>query len=232
MRGFLATIIAVLYLNRKTCYIIQEPCRKGKVRNLMCRMMVTLMTMSTRYSIIKYMSLVYISLIGYITPVVVVFMSYLTIGEQFKCLDLFLLLISFVGVCLIGIGFHDKHFKEHKDDEKADLANEAPPLWALIGCLLLPLMSSTSRILLRTMNKMHENTTSLYNNPMIAIVMFIVMTWQGHSLSYYCELKYFDYILFLFVSSNQVFNQVIKFLSMKYDEPGKVAHWDYFSSIY
>lgn len=52
-------------------------------------------------------------------------------------MDMFLLFVSFVGVYMIGVGFQDESFK-HKDGEKADLTKVAPPLWALIGLLILP----------------------------------------------------------------------------------------------
>merc|ERR1711862_687536 len=100
-------------------------------------------------------------------------MGYLVFTEKVKSIDMFLLLISFAGVYLIGVGFKDKNFKHHDElNQKVDLARAAPPLWALIGLLILPFMSSTSNLLLRTLNKMHENTTSLYTNPFMVILMF------------------------------------------------------------
>ena len=81
MRGLLSTIITLIYLNTKTGQVAQEPCRKGKVFNLCIRMLVTLCTMTIKWSIIKYVSLVYVSMTSYFTPLVTVFMSYMVFAE-------------------------------------------------------------------------------------------------------------------------------------------------------
>ena len=67
---------------------------------------------------LKFVSLVYVTISINMMPLVIVFISYFTIGEKFTYMDLFILLVTLVGVTLISIGFRDDHFLEDEADEQ------------------------------------------------------------------------------------------------------------------
>ena len=66
--------------------------------------------MLIKNSVVRHLSLVYVSLSGNVTPVVTVFMSYLLTGERFTGMDCFLLMVCLSGCTFITIGFNDQHF--------------------------------------------------------------------------------------------------------------------------
>ena len=88
-------------------------------------------------------------------------------GEEIVCVDILLILITFVGVTLVTIGF--------RKQEETDSDDLNAPLLAKLGAFAIPGLLSLGNITMRKMKGLHENTVSLYMNPTLAIVMAIYM---------------------------------------------------------
>ena len=101
-------------------------------------------------SVVKYLSMVYVGISMNCAPLVTVFLSYLMVGEKLKKMDMLMILVTFVGVTLISIGF-----------KSTNLAIEIP-ISAYIGCFLLPFLMSFGNVLMHQMKGLHENAVSIY----------------------------------------------------------------------
>jgi len=104
MRGLIATFLCLTIVNKKIKHVVWDsvPCLYFvglAVRSIQATVLVLIM-----FTIVKYLSLVYIGLAQNLTPLVTVIMSYFATGERLKLLDLFLIFITFVGVTCITIG--------------------------------------------------------------------------------------------------------------------------------
>ena len=72
-----------------------------------------------QFTIVKYLSLIYIGLAQNVAPMVTIIMSYYMTGEKLKIIDIFIILITFIGVSLISYGFNSENlnFGDEVDEE-------------------------------------------------------------------------------------------------------------------
>ena len=82
------------------------------------------------------------------------------LGEKLKRSDLLMIVITFIGVTLITLGF----------DEKKQVDGDAPIL-AKLGAFCIPILLSYGNILMRQMVGLGENTVSLYMNFFLSLAM-------------------------------------------------------------
>ena len=90
-------------------------------------------------------------------------------------IDIFLIIVTFTGVTLLTVG--------DEADQKTNSLHESTPLYAYIGLVMIPFTQSLGSIMMRKMKDINELTVSLYINPIIFLFNFIIMTFQGLSLS-------------------------------------------------
>jgi drug/metabolite transporter (DMT)-like permease len=110
--------------------------------------------------VVKYFELVYVGLAGNFVPLLTIVLSRCFLGEQISKVDKIVILISVIGVGTITYGKIMKSELEEKD-KKVD---KSIPIFALIGLLSLPLLSSAGAILMRKMKGLHWLTLTLYLN--------------------------------------------------------------------
>lgn len=104
---------------------------------------------------------------------------------------------------------------------------------AIVGAFAIPFLLSFGNILMSTMKGLHENTVSLYMNPALGIVMYIVISVQGLDNSLLWggadkdgkSFQWIDWFLIVFFSIGTVIVQTLKFLSLQYELPGKLSHY-------
>jgi len=84
------------------------------------------------------------------------------------------------------------------------------------------------------MNNLHYNAIACYQNPFMAISLYSVIKIRGLDLQYFTDghLQFIDWLLFLTISVILVISQSLRMQALKYDEPGKLSHYNYFSSVY
>ena len=64
------------------------------------------------------------------------------------------------------------------------------------------------------MKGLHENTVSLYINPMLGIVIFITMYYKGLNLTFIYNFTLTDWFLVIFFSISTVIVQTLKFIAL------------------
>ena len=104
-RGIISTIFSVIITNKELKKVVWDGVPLEQFKNLAIRSSQATCLILIQFTIVKYLSLVYIGLAQNCTPLVTVIMSYLMTGEEIVCVDILLILITFVGVTLVTIGF-------------------------------------------------------------------------------------------------------------------------------
>ena len=160
------------------------------------------------------MSLVYIGLAQNVTPLVTVFMSYIMTGEKLKSSDIYLIIVTFIGVTLITAGYREPVEKQSQ-----------PPTLAIVGAFLIPFLLSYGNILMSKMKGLNENTVSLYMNPSLSIIMYAYLWSADIDLVIFKTLGAADWILIVFFSINTVIVQTLKFIALQNEEPAKLGPW-------
>ena len=136
-------------------------------------------TLLLSFSIVKYLSLVFVGVTGNLAPIFCSIMSYFMTGEKLKPKDIVFMLISFIGVTIVTIGFEQKS----KPDQKS------PETWkeylrqylAIILALALPINNAWGNIINRQMKKLNQKTVSCYISPLVTVVMVIIIYVQDIS---------------------------------------------------
>jgi hypothetical protein len=62
MRGVLSTLVVLLYTNVNFVEVLKEPFRKKQKLNLAARVVVGYLQYSAQFTIVKYLSLIYVGL--------------------------------------------------------------------------------------------------------------------------------------------------------------------------
>ena len=64
------------------------------------------------------------------------------------------------------------------------------------------------------MKGLHENTVSMYINPVLGITMLIVMLIEGESVDFIKDFNWVDWVLTIFFSIGTVIIQTLKYLAL------------------
>ena len=113
--------------------------------------------------IVKYLSLVYDGIARNTVPLVVVILSYFMSGLRVKSKDLILIVVTFVGVSLITIGY-----------EKPKSVEQAVPFFAYFGCFAQPILMGWGIIIMSRTRGVHESTASCYMNLVMLVVTVVI----------------------------------------------------------
>ena len=147
-------------------------------------------------------------------------MSYYMTGEKLKFIDIFLILITFIGVSLITYGFSSANLnfgdevEEHEAAASTEEDSHHVPILVYIGTFSIPFLLSYGNILMYKMKGLHENTVSMYINPVLGFTMLIVMLIEGESVSFLSDYTWVDWILTIFFSIGTVLVQTLKYLAL------------------
>ena len=108
LRGVMSTAFSLLLVNVNLKKEVWDNLPEGCFVALLKRSLQGCCLILIQFTIVKYLSLVYIGLAQNIAPLVTIVMSYFMIGEQLKRSDLMMIGITFVGVTFITLGFDEK----------------------------------------------------------------------------------------------------------------------------
>ena len=62
--------------------------------------------MLIQFTIVKYLEMTYIGIAQNLTPLLTIIMAYFMVGEKIKSIDVFMIIIGFVGVVMVTYGFN------------------------------------------------------------------------------------------------------------------------------
>ena len=86
------------------------------------------------------------------------------------------------------------------------------------------------------MRSLHENTISCYINPASLLLMALMIAAKGEISATYDlfanHMKLQDYFIFFLLGLSTFYIQTLRYLALKYDEPGKLSNYLYLSTIY
>ena len=168
MRGVISTIFSLCYSNVNLKYVVYDSIPRHQFTNLLKRSLQASSLILIQFSIVKYLSLIFIGISQNCTPLVTVFMSFYMTGEKIRCFDFVLIFITFIGVMLVILGI---------ESQKKNA--EGMPIYATIGAFMIPFLLSYGNIIMSQMRGLHENTVSLYINPTLGILMYMCMKNAG-----------------------------------------------------
>jgi drug/metabolite transporter (DMT)-like permease len=81
--------------------VIWDSVPRSQFQNLAIRSCQGSLLILIQFTIVKYLSLIYIGVAQNCTPLVTVLMSYFMTGERVKMIDIVMILITFIGVSFI-----------------------------------------------------------------------------------------------------------------------------------
>ena len=104
MRGVISTLFCVLHVNKNLKQVVWDTVPSTHFKFLLVRCAQNSLFILIQFTIVKYLSLIYIGLATNMTPLFTIIISYVLTGEKLKPTDIGLILISFVGVTFITLG--------------------------------------------------------------------------------------------------------------------------------
>jgi len=105
VRGVISTIWSILYVNKDIKRVVYDDISRSLFWGLFQRSIQATILIFIQFTIVKYLSLVFIGLAQNITPLVTIVLSYFMTGERLKKSDFVMIFITFVGVTFVTIGF-------------------------------------------------------------------------------------------------------------------------------
>lgn len=201
-RGVLSTLFVLAYVNKDLKHAFWDGVPEGMMSALFKRSLQGSMVILISFSLTKYLSLVFLGLVHNTTPIVTAIMSCIWMGERLKVNDVMMMVVTFIGVTLITLGFNK------------ELVSSEPPMLALFLALLVPFLTSYGNILMRSMKGLHENTVSVYMNPCLALIMLAYILLDGCTFEIYSQISWFDWFVLAVFSINTVLIQTFRYIAL------------------
>lgn len=105
MRGIISSSFSVLWVNSRFKFVVWDSIPRHQFKNLAIRSGQACLLILIQFTIVKYLSLIYVGVAQNLTPLITVIMAYFMTGEQIKTIDVFMIMIAFAGVTMITYGF-------------------------------------------------------------------------------------------------------------------------------
>lgn len=118
------------------------------------------------FSVLVCLPVSFVAMANNLIPVVTILLSYMIFNEQIKPLDQFFMLISFTGVTIVAVCYPETR-------------QASFPLWAVLACLCVPILSSFGSIMTKKMENLHCLTISSYINPLLTSFVFVYILVSG-----------------------------------------------------
>lgn len=169
LRGVVSLAGMMIWFNTGFMEVSWYGIPEGSLFSLVLRGFTATLAVMIQFSVIKYLNLVIVGVASNAIPPITAFMSFLLIGEVLKQRHIFQIILTFIGVTMITMGYEEE---EHADEHRQI---------AIIGCVFLPFIVSLQNILMSTMKGINEWTVSIYISIVLSIVLGIVMLYQDPS---------------------------------------------------
>ena len=93
-----------MIVNKNIKKVVWDDVPRKYVWGLALRSIQATLQILIMFTVIKYLSLVFVGMAQNLTPLVTIIMSYFATGERLKLIDLILIFVTFVGVSCITVG--------------------------------------------------------------------------------------------------------------------------------
>ncbi len=108
LRSIISMLIYLGIMNRRTGEYMYHTIPREQYRNLGVRVVLDLVIMACMFTAIKYLPLVYVSLVVTLGPLLTAVLSYFMLNVALSKVDSLVLVISFIGVVIMITGtFYD-----------------------------------------------------------------------------------------------------------------------------
>jgi drug/metabolite transporter (DMT)-like permease len=179
----------------------------------------------------KYFTLTTISVFYNIAPFCTLFFAACFLGETIQRSDIYAVCLCFISVLIITYGMAQN--SEHVQKAKMTAAEYARldhfSVLAFICLVSAPIMKAAQNIILRAVRKINSKTMSCYSNPFLGLCCGIYLLASGKGMDF-TNLLWEDHtllILFIFLGSINVFQQVLKVMAHQNEEASKLAVFGY-----
>jgi drug/metabolite transporter (DMT)-like permease len=175
------------------------------------------------FTCIKYFPVVIVTLVANVAPLLIALLSYFLYRVGLSKQDTGILLISFVGCLVLFTGT----LKQGRETEAASSSELIIPSLLL---LMIPFNNACINLYLRTMRDLHEVTLGAYIIFALFLVYLpiVVLFYDFAFLSAFTPL---DWLLCVVMGISSVLLQVTKAVSIKYEEPARLAVLYYFQPV-
>lgn len=107
IRSIVSALIFTALMNKNITYYMYSSIERKHYSSVAIRVAIGIMMLVCIYTSVKYLPLVYVSLVSNLTPLLTALFSYLFLKKGLGRLDTAILLTSFAGVILLITGAND-----------------------------------------------------------------------------------------------------------------------------
>ena len=104
LRSITSASIFTILMNRKIPYYMYYGIDKKHYRGLLIRVVMGLLALVSVYTAVKYLPLIYVSLVTSLSPLLTAIFSYFIFKKGLSKLDIAVLIVSFIGVIILITG--------------------------------------------------------------------------------------------------------------------------------
>eukprot|EP00347_Sterkiella_histriomuscorum_P002354 403368478 len=202
---------------------------KSSYSNLFVRVIQGLFSFSFIYYALRYLPLVFVSMIMNLSPITTAIMSYFMLGERLSKLDIWILIISFVGVIFLILGSQDASSEINKSSTNPD--QDTSNIWAWIALMTIPFSAAYNGINQRQMRSLNEYTVGAYMTLSMIVFYFPIVYIFDDGLQFTNNFEQQDWIMTMLIGITGCYFNIFRFKALQYEEPGKLAGISYFQSI-
>jgi drug/metabolite transporter (DMT)-like permease len=176
------------------------------------------------YTCIKYFPIVVVNLVSNIAPLLIAVMSFFLYKVALSKLEVVILIVSFIGCIILITGAFSPEDGKTSEFSTEDLI--IPSIFLVI----VPINNACINLFLRQMRDMNEITLGSY------IIYAMFLFYAPFTLAYYgvdflYDFSQADWLICLMLGVSGAVLQIFKALSIKYEEPARLATLNYFQPI-
>jgi len=169
---------------------------------------------------------VFVNLVHNISPLLLAVLSYWLYKVALTRLEIVVLAVSFIGVSLIISGSLNENTKSTNNSDISNWQMVLP----ILCMIVIPINGACIGLTLREMREMNEMTLAAY----IVLAMFVVyfpVIILGKGFAYLSMFDWVDWLIWVLLGVLSFSLQLARAVSIKYEEPAKVAVLNYFQPI-
>lgn len=224
VRNFFALLIVTAMMNKDFKYYMVDSVPREQYRSLAIRCFQGSFQFVCMYTCIKYFPVVIVTLVSNIGPLLIALFSFLLYKVSLSKLDVAILLVSFVGCIVLITGTLAPVKEDGVEYSTSDL------ILPTVFLVLVPINNACLNLYLRSMRDMSEITLGSY----IIYAMFLAyapFTVAYYGLDFVSDFTPTDWGICVLLGFTGSFLQIVKALSLKYEEPARLAALNYFQPI-
>lgn len=211
MRSCFALGIMIIAYNVSLKKAVWDGVNRGNVGPLIFRTIQGSTANIISLSLNKYLDLTIIAIVTNMSPLISMVLAYLILKEQVKKFEVFMLVLTIVGILIVILGGFLSPNKEQKSETV-----DPTLLYIMYGALLLnPFLIASGNIAMRKMKKFHMAVVSFYLNIGIATTSLIMIFALGVGFDIYKTFDWQSWALSFATGAISVSSQTARFYALK-----------------